>query len=101
MTTRHKVGRSNKPNSPEHKHGNLSRPPPVGAAPFLSAAKKARIYAGGNIGSWYHEYVRNECSALAGKVMVRKASNGLFAIVTTDPDARQKIAKMFGIRLIK
>jgi hypothetical protein len=53
------------------------------------------------LGNWYHEHVRNECSALAGKVTVRKAPNGLFAIVTTDPDARQKIAEMFGIRLIK
>ena len=32
---------------------------------------------------------------------VRKADNGLFAIVTTDPDARKKIAEMFGIRIIK
>jgi hypothetical protein len=31
LTTRHEVGRSNKPNSPEHEHGNVSRRPPVDA----------------------------------------------------------------------
>jgi len=43
LTTPHKVGRRNNQNSPEHIHGNISRWHLVRPAPFLSAAKKARI----------------------------------------------------------
>jgi hypothetical protein len=54
-----------------------------------------------SFGRWHHGHVRYKYSALAGKVTVRWADNGLFAIVTTEPDARKKIPEMFGIRIIK